>query len=107
MQCGYSLAQQAALFHSIKPLFANKPVLIVVNKTDVAPLEGLPDKEARLIREMAEEAARISSGSEWGGCLGGVRRGRGGVLEVRAAAAGWCAQGCSVPAARPLPSESL
>lgn len=25
-QCGYTLAQQAQLFHSIKPLFANKPV---------------------------------------------------------------------------------
>jgi nucleolar GTP-binding protein len=38
-QCGYSLAQQAALFHSIKPLFANKPLLVVVNKTDVRPIE--------------------------------------------------------------------
>jgi nucleolar GTP-binding protein len=38
-QCGYSLAQQAALFHSIKPLFANKPLLVVVNKTDVRPVE--------------------------------------------------------------------
>ena len=33
-QCGYSLTQQAALFHSIKPLFSNKPVLIVANKID-------------------------------------------------------------------------
>ena len=31
-QCGYSIAQQAALFHSIKPLFANKPLLVVANK---------------------------------------------------------------------------
>ena len=31
-QCGYTIAQQAALFHSIKPLFANKPLLIVANK---------------------------------------------------------------------------
>ena len=35
-QCGYSIAQQAALFDSIKPLFANKPLLIVANK--VKPL---------------------------------------------------------------------
>jgi nucleolar GTP-binding protein len=33
-QCGYTIAQQAALFHSIKPLFANKPILIVCNKID-------------------------------------------------------------------------
>ncbi len=31
-QCGYTIAQQAALFHSIKPLFSNKPILIVCNK---------------------------------------------------------------------------
>ena len=32
---------QATLFHSIKPLFSNKPVLIVANKTDVVKLEDL------------------------------------------------------------------
>ncbi len=32
--CGYTIAQQAALFHSIKPLFANKPIIIVCNKID-------------------------------------------------------------------------
>jgi len=31
-QCGYSIKQQAELFHSIKPLFANKPLCIAVNK---------------------------------------------------------------------------
>lgn len=39
--CGYTLKQQATLFHSIKPLFSNKPVLIVCNKTDVTKLEDL------------------------------------------------------------------
>ena len=33
---------QATLFHSIKPLFANKPVVIVANKTDVVKMEDLP-----------------------------------------------------------------
>ena len=37
-QCGYSIAQQAALFHSIKPLFANKPLLIVANKVKLRAL---------------------------------------------------------------------
>lgn len=31
-QCGYTIAQQAALFHSISPLFASKPLLVVANK---------------------------------------------------------------------------
>jgi GTP1/Obg family GTP-binding protein len=30
--CGYTIAQQAALFHSISPLFASKPLLVVANK---------------------------------------------------------------------------
>ncbi len=33
-QCGYTIVQQAALFHSIKALFSNKPILIVCNKID-------------------------------------------------------------------------
>lgn len=61
-QCGYSLAQQADLFHSIKPLFANKPLLIVVNKTDVRPLSSLSPDEAALLEHMEAEARRISSG---------------------------------------------
>ena len=60
--CGYSIQQQAALFHSIKPLFANKPVLIVANKTDVTPLEALRAEDRALIDEMAAEASRISNG---------------------------------------------
>eukprot|EP00882_Tetradesmus_deserticola_P028687 GHRQ01031960.1.p1 GENE.GHRQ01031960.1~~GHRQ01031960.1.p1 ORF type:complete len:418 (+),score=228.16 GHRQ01031960.1:140-1393(+) len=61
-QCGYSLAQQAALFHSIKPLFANKPLLVLVNKTDVRPLEALSPEETALLQGMGDEARRISSG---------------------------------------------
>eukprot|EP00879_Flechtneria_rotunda_P017790 GHRR01018649.1.p1 GENE.GHRR01018649.1~~GHRR01018649.1.p1 ORF type:complete len:588 (+),score=193.65 GHRR01018649.1:154-1917(+) len=61
-QCGYSLAQQAALFHSIKPLFANKPVIIVVNKIDVRPMEALSESERQLVEEMANEAGRIGGG---------------------------------------------
>ena len=29
---GYTIVQQVALFHSIKPLFANKPLIVVYNK---------------------------------------------------------------------------
>jgi nucleolar GTP-binding protein len=34
--CGYTIAQQAALFHSIKFLFMNKPLVVVCSKTDFA-----------------------------------------------------------------------
>lgn len=48
-QCGYSVTDQIKLFHSIKPLFANKIVYIVVNKIDVRRPEDLdPEQQAEL-----------------------------------------------------------
>lgn len=40
-QCGYSVADQIKLFHSIRPLFANKVVFLVINKIDVRKPEDL------------------------------------------------------------------
>merc|ERR1711936_774614 len=48
-QCGYTLESQKGLFDSIKPLFANKPLLVVANKTDVLKRSEISsDKEAVL-----------------------------------------------------------
>jgi nucleolar GTP-binding protein len=48
-QCGYSVSAQIALFHSIKPLFANKLVFIVINKIDLLKPEDLdPETQAEL-----------------------------------------------------------
>ena len=44
--CGYSVESQIKLFRSIKPLFSNKIVMIVANKSDVIRLEDL-DGETR------------------------------------------------------------
>jgi nucleolar GTP-binding protein len=66
-QCGYTLAQQAALFHSIKPLFAGKPTLVVCNKTDARPLADLSPEEHALLNGMAAEAARLAAGGAAGG----------------------------------------
>lgn len=62
-ECGFSIAQQATLFHSIKPLFANKPVLIVCNKTDVRAMADLSPEDAERVREMGREAARVAAGA--------------------------------------------
>ena len=59
-QCGHTLAEQAALFHSIKPLFANKPLLIVANKTDVTSIDSLSPEDKELLDEMVSEAAKMS-----------------------------------------------
>ncbi|KOS17832.1 Nucleolar GTP-binding protein 1 [Escovopsis weberi] len=42
-QCGYSVQAQLQLFRSIKPLFANKLVFLVINKIDVTRPEDLPE----------------------------------------------------------------
>ena len=37
-QCGFSLQDQVKLFYSIRPLFSNKSVIIVINKIDVTKM---------------------------------------------------------------------
>ncbi|XP_023762644.1 nucleolar GTP-binding protein 1 [Lactuca sativa] len=56
--CGYTIAQQAALFHSIKSLFMNKPLIIVCNKTDLQSLEGISEDDKKLVEEMKSEAMK-------------------------------------------------
>ena len=51
-QCGYSVADQIKLFHSIKPLFANKVVYIVINKIDVRRPEDLDPEEQQQLQEI-------------------------------------------------------
>jgi len=51
-QCGYRLEEQVQLFESIKPLFANKPLLVVLNKIDIMGLDDLPAEKKELITKM-------------------------------------------------------
>ena len=51
-QCGYSVEAQCKLFHSIKPLFANKPTVLVINKVDVMRLDDLPPEIRALVDEI-------------------------------------------------------
>ncbi|KAF5735785.1 Nucleolar GTP-binding protein 1 [Tripterygium wilfordii] len=60
--CGYSISQQAALFDSIKSLFMNKPLIIVCNKTDLQPLEGISEEDMKLVMEMKAEATKTLVG---------------------------------------------
>lgn len=54
-QCGYTVEAQCQLFHSIKPLFANKPKFLVVNKIDVCRLEDLDADRRRLIDDILKD----------------------------------------------------
>lgn len=53
-QCGYSVEAQVALFHSIKPLFANKLVFLVVNKIDVTRPEDLSQANQDLLASITK-----------------------------------------------------
>ncbi|CUA70612.1 putative nucleolar GTP-binding protein 1 [Schizosaccharomyces pombe 972h-] [Rhizoctonia solani] len=48
-RCGYTIEAQVKLFHSIKPLFAGKPVVVVINKIDVVRLDDLNDEQRTLV----------------------------------------------------------
>lgn len=56
-ECGYTIAQQATLFHSLKPLFVNKPLVVACNKTDVRRLEDLSEEDRKTIDDMVAAAA--------------------------------------------------
>ena len=53
-QCGYSLEDQAGLYHSIRALFADKQLVVVANKTDVRGVDELSDDHKKLLEEMCE-----------------------------------------------------
>ena len=57
-QCGYSIEQQSNLFHSITPLFANKPLVLVCNKSDSRKIEDLNETERQLVEEMEQVALK-------------------------------------------------
>lgn len=54
-QCGHLLEEQVKLFESIKPLFANKPLLIVANKCDITTLDELPADRRVALKEIEED----------------------------------------------------
>lgn len=58
-QCGHTIDQQVALFESIKPLFANKPLLVVLNKTDILKLEELKEDQKMLIQKFIDDGIPV------------------------------------------------
>lgn len=49
-QCGFSIEAQVQLFHLIKPLFANKSVMVVMNKADIIRIEDLDPEKQQLLK---------------------------------------------------------
>ncbi|CAH2013349.1 unnamed protein product [Acanthoscelides obtectus] len=51
-QCGHTLDEQVKLFESIKPLFANKPLILVANKCDIITLDELPKSQRAVLKDI-------------------------------------------------------
>ena len=58
--CGYTIEQQCSLFRSIKPLFANKELIIVVNKIDVQPWDSLDAEKKQMIEDLTKDSPNCS-----------------------------------------------
>lgn len=54
-QCGHTLEEQIELFNGIKPLFANKPLLVVMNKVDVLRPEELSEEKRELLKAFDQD----------------------------------------------------
>jgi nucleolar GTP-binding protein len=55
-QCGYTIEQQCSLFRSIQPLFANKQLIVVVNKVDQQPWETLEAEKKTMVEALVTSA---------------------------------------------------
>ncbi|CDR99871.1 hypothetical protein, partial [Sporisorium scitamineum] len=55
-QCGYTVEAQVQLFNSIKPLFANKPCILAINKVDAKRLSDLEPERAALVQSIIDES---------------------------------------------------
>jgi len=53
-QCGYTIDQQVKLCESIKPLFANKPVVIVMTKIDIIKPDDLKTEDKERIKSVSQ-----------------------------------------------------
>jgi len=76
-QCGHTVKEQISLFESIRPLFANKPLLVVVNKTDIIAFEDAPAEATEAFARWKKDGIDVCSMSTLT---------EDGVMEVRAQA---------------------
>uniref|UniRef100_A0A4W4FR93 Nucleolar GTP-binding protein 1 n=1 Tax=Electrophorus electricus TaxID=8005 RepID=A0A4W4FR93_ELEEL len=58
-QCGHTLSQQLELFKNIRPLFANKPLIIVANKCDVKMISELSEESQKIFADISSEGIPV------------------------------------------------
>ncbi|EGD82672.1 GTP binding protein 4 [Salpingoeca rosetta] len=60
-QCGFTVEQQFSLFENIKPLFAKKPLAIIVNKADTMKIEDAPAEVQERLKAYEAEGISVLS----------------------------------------------
>ncbi|KAM9322007.1 GTP-binding protein 4 [Pholidichthys leucotaenia] len=58
-QCGHTLQEQLELFNNIRPLFANKPLIIVANKCDVKKINELSEENQKIFSDLSVEGIPV------------------------------------------------
>ncbi|KAM9228848.1 GTP-binding protein 4 isoform 2-T2 [Dugong dugon] len=54
-QCGHGLKEQLELFQNIRPLFINKPLIVVANKCDVKRIAELSEDDQKIFIDLQTE----------------------------------------------------
>uniref|UniRef100_U5EVQ8 Nucleolar GTP-binding protein 1 n=1 Tax=Corethrella appendiculata TaxID=1370023 RepID=U5EVQ8_9DIPT len=54
-QCGHTVEEQAKLFESVKPLFSNKPLILVLTKIDIISFNEINDEKKQLITSLCKD----------------------------------------------------
>nr|AAK13445.1 G protein-binding protein CRFG [Mus musculus] len=54
-QCGHGLKEQLKLFQNIRPLFINKPLIVVTNKCDAKRIAELSEKDQKIFLDLQAE----------------------------------------------------
>ncbi|EPY86857.1 GTP binding protein 4 [Camelus ferus] len=63
-QCGHGLREQLELFQNIRPLFINKPLIVVANKCDVRRVAELPEDDRACDRLLAHRVETKMKGNK-------------------------------------------
>uniref|UniRef100_A0A672N4R5 Nucleolar GTP-binding protein 1 n=1 Tax=Sinocyclocheilus grahami TaxID=75366 RepID=A0A672N4R5_SINGR len=58
-QCGHTLSQQLELFNNIRPLFANKPLIVMANKCDVRKISELSEENQKVFTDLTAEGILV------------------------------------------------
>ena len=61
--CGYTISQQISLFESLRPLFANKPLMLVCNKVDLMRPNQLSTEDFALLQGLLDQGVEMTESS--------------------------------------------